>query len=236
MADAGGGHFYFAGSLVEIRDHLTSEVGEALDVSVRDVTLTVTAAKDVSVSALTPHPCEGHGARTAFKLGDLVSGQLARVVVRVRFPPGSLGAQAGLLFAISDADGVLAASGSYEPIGLAWQFASDADSNAQPRDRIVDRAVAEQFASRARQEAVGLNRSGDWRGAERALLSVSERIADYAGSDPELRALVNELSAVDAPRMAAPMAEMSRKAMHFASANLSRGRDSTGKSKKEWRG
>jgi len=232
MADAGGGHFYFAGSLVEIRDHLTSEVGEALDVSVRDATLTVTASKGVSVSGLTPHPCEGHGARTVFQLGDLVSGQLARVVVRLRFPSGALGAEAGLLFALSDADGVLSASGGFEVTGIAWHFASDADSHTQPRDRVVDRAVAELFASSARQEAVGLNRSGDWRGAERALHSVSDRIAGYAGSDPELRALVHELSFVEAPKMAAPMPEMSRKSMYFASTNLSRGRSSSGKSRK----
>jgi hypothetical protein len=194
--------------------------------------LTVTAPEGVSVRGLTPHPCEGHGARTVFRLGDLVAGQMARVVVRLRFAAGALGSEAGVLFALSDADGVLAAAGGFAPVGLAWHFASDADSHAQPRDRIVDRAVAEQFASRARQEAVGLNRAGDWKGAERALHSVANRISAYAGSDPELRAIVVELTVVQAPMMAAPMAEMSRKSMYFASANLSRGRDSTGKSKK----
>jgi len=232
MADAGGGHFYFAGSLVEIRDHLTSEVGEALDVSVRDVAFTVTAPKGVSMSGLTPHPCEGHGARTVFRLGDLVAGQLARVVVRLKFPAGGIGAEAGVLFALSDLDGVLAATGGFAPTGLAWRYASDADSHAQPRDGTVDRAVAEQFAARARQEAVALNRAGDWKGAERVLRSVADRISGYAGSDPELRALMNELRIVEAPRMAAPMAEMTRKSMHFASSNMSRGRDATGKSKK----
>jgi Ca-activated chloride channel family protein len=233
MADAGGGHFYFAGSLVEIRDHLTSEVGEAMDVSVRDATLTVTSPKGVSISALTPHPCEEHGALTVFQLGDLVSGQVARLVIRIRFPSGVLGADAGLLFALSDPDGVLAAAGSFAPTGLSWRFVSDAESHAQPRDRIVDRAVAEVFASRARQEAVGLNRVGDWEGAARALTSVAKRIASYAGSDPELRALVHELSFVETAKMSAPMPEMSRKSMYFASSNLSRGRDATGKSKKE---
>jgi Ca-activated chloride channel family protein len=232
MADAGGGHFYFAGSLVEIRDHLTSEVGEALDVSVRGVTLTITAPKGVAVSALTPHPRDEHGAMTVFQLGDLVSGQVARVVIRLRFPSGTLSADVGLLFALSDADGVLGATSGFVSTGLSWRFVSDAESHAQPRDRIVDRAVAELFASRARQESVGLNRVGDWDGAARALTSVAKRIASYAGSDPELRALVAELGTIEAPRMSVPMPEMSRKSMYFASSNLSRGRDATGKSKK----
>jgi Ca-activated chloride channel family protein len=233
MADAGGGHFYFAGSLVEIRDHLTSEVGEALDVSVRGATLTATPPKGVSVSALTPHPCEEHGAVNILQLGDLVSGQVARVVVRLRFPSGAFGTDAALLFALADTDGVLAASGAFAPTGLSWRFVSDAESHGQPRDRIVDRAVAELFASRARQESVGLNRVDDWDGAARALISVARRIASYAGSDPELRAFVHELSFVETARMSAPMPEMSRKSMYFASSNLSRGRDATGKSRKQ---
>jgi hypothetical protein len=232
MADAGGGHFYFAGSLPEIRDHLTSEVGEALDVAVRDAVLTVTAPTGVSARALTPHPSEEHGARTVFRLGDLVAGQLARVMLRLRFPAGALGSEAGLLFALSDADGAFASTGGFDPAGLAWRFASDADNHAQPRDRVVDRAVAELFVARARQEAVARNRAGDWHGAQHALLSVADRIARYAGSDPELHAVVNQLRVDQAPAMGAPMAEMARKTMHFQASNLVRGRDATGKSRK----
>ena len=39
MADAGGGHFYFIESAAQIRDHMTSEVGESLDVVARGVEL-----------------------------------------------------------------------------------------------------------------------------------------------------------------------------------------------------
>jgi hypothetical protein len=44
---------------------------------------------------------------------------------------------------------------------------------------------------------------------------------------------VDELSTIEAAKMSAPMPEMSRKAMYFASSNLGRGRDATGKSKKQ---
>ena len=232
MADAGGGHFYFAGSLPEIRDHLTSEVGEALEVALREAALTVTAPEGVSIRALTPHPLEMNGARSVFRLGDLVAGQLARVVLRVRLPAGAMGAEAGLLFALSDADGALAHDVGFAPIGLGWRFASDAENEAQPRDRTVDRAVAELFAARARQEAVALNRAGDWQAAARAVNAVADRIARYADSDPELNGLVAELRYQEAVKLAAPMAEMSRKQMHASAAYLTRGRDATGKSRK----
>ena len=39
MADNGGGHFYFAGDVVQMRDHITSEVGETLETVARGVVL-----------------------------------------------------------------------------------------------------------------------------------------------------------------------------------------------------
>src|SRR5262245_13662155 len=51
MADAGGGHFYFIESAAQIRDHMTSEVGESLEVVARGVDLLVDAPEGVSVEA-----------------------------------------------------------------------------------------------------------------------------------------------------------------------------------------
>ncbi len=64
MASAGGGHFYFIADAATIRDHITSEVGEALDVVARGVTLEVVAPDGVKVEALTPHPSRERAGRT----------------------------------------------------------------------------------------------------------------------------------------------------------------------------
>jgi Ca-activated chloride channel homolog len=232
MADAGGGHFYYAGSVVEILDHLTSEVGEALDVTVRDATLDVTAPKGVSVRALTPHPCVDRGARTQVSLGDLVADQVLKVVLRLRFPAGVLDSELGLLLSVSDPDQVLEKAGGFESMGIGWRFASDRESNAQPRDVTVDRVVAGLFAARARQEAVQLNRMGNWQAARDAIDGVARKIKRYAGSDPELLAIVQRLQVVEAPMMAAPMPEANRKQAYFASSNMARGKDAYGKSMK----
>ena len=229
LADAGGGHFYFAGSLPEIRDHLTSEVGEALEVVARDVVLTMTLP-GATVRPLTPHPADTFGGRTEVRLGELVAGQLARCVLRVRFPGGGDGSQVHATLGVSAADGALDGP-AFTPRTLEWRFADHAANDVQPRDRVVDRAVAELFAARARQESVALNRSGDWQRARRALEGVAERIESYAGDDAELRELATRLSA-EAPVAAAPMRESLRKSVHFAAANTARSRDAAGRSRR----
>ena len=104
MADAGGGHFYFAASVVEIRDHITSEVGETLDVVARDVTLEVTAPETVRVESMAPFRTEARGSRTLIRVGDLVSGQVVRIVLRVTFPFGEVGREIGALVGVTDRD------------------------------------------------------------------------------------------------------------------------------------
>jgi Ca-activated chloride channel family protein len=211
MADAGGGHFYFIATPEQIADHISSEVGEALEVVAHDVRLEITAPEGVSVRALTPNRTEAWGARTIVSVGDLVSGQESEVILSIRFPTGQAGRDIGALVAIADRDGVFAT----EPIPLAWRYADHAANDAQPRDRIVDRAVARLYAAAARQEAIRLNRHGAFDEAARQLRAVSERIRSYAGSDGELRVIVAELRD-DEDRLAREMRELDRKEMHFA--------------------
>ncbi len=233
LADAGGGHFYYIADAPQIRDAITSEVGETLEVVARDVNLEITARDDIRIEPISPYPATTRGNRTAVPLGDLGSEQVVEVVLRLSFPYGDLGRETGAIIALTDRDGVFAAGGSgeTEPVRLTWTYADDRANDAQSRDREVDRAVARLFAARARQEAVQLNRGGDFTHARRAMTATAERIAAYAGSDPELRELLTGLER-DATVFAAPMAEPSRKQMHFASANLLRSRDASGRSVK----
>jgi hypothetical protein len=60
---------------------------------------------------------------------------------------------------------------------LSWTHADPAN-DAQPRDADVDPAVATQFAARARQEAVRLNRAGDYAGARRVVDDQEEPLPD----------------------------------------------------------
>ena len=158
LADAGGGHFYYIADAPQIRDAITSEVGETLEVVARDVQLEITARDDIRIEPISPYPATTRANRTTVALGDLGSEQVVEVVLRLSFPYGDLGRETGAIVALADRDGVFGPGGTAptEPVRLTWTYADDRANDAQPRDREVDRAVARLFAARARQEAVRL--------------------------------------------------------------------------------
>ena len=229
MADAGGGHFYFVRDAATIRDHITSEVGETLEVVGREVTLEIVAPEGVDLEGLSPHPTTRRGMRTVVSLGDLVSEQVVDVVLRITFPYGDIGRETGLIAGLSDRDGVLGGSRRDADARLSWTYGDTAANDDQKREVEVDRAVATQFTARARQEAVRLNRAGDYRGAQHVLEATALRIRTYAGRDERMRELIRELTS-ERDAFAAPMPAVMLKEAHFASGNLARMRSATGQS------
>jgi Ca-activated chloride channel family protein len=228
MADSGGGHFYFVADAAQIPDHIASEVGETLEVVARDAELEILAGEGVEVESISPHRLDGRGTRSIVALGDLVSDQVVDVVLRLTFPYGQLGRETGLIIAVRDRDGAFEAAGIGDA-RLTWVWADDRANDAQPRDTDVDRAVARQFAARARQEAVRENKAGDYERARRVLEGTARRIRKYAGRDPEMRRLIAELEG-ETGTFAAPMSPLMLKEAHFSSANMARSRDMQGRS------
>jgi Ca-activated chloride channel homolog len=231
LADAGGGHFYYIADAPQIRDAITSEVGEALAIVARDVALEVTARDGLRIEAISPYPVTAAANRTMIALGGLVSGQIVEVVLRVGFPYGVEGDEIGAIVALADRDGVFGADDAAQPVRLAWTFASGQANDLQPRDADVDRAVAESFAARARQEAVRRNRDGEYEEARSMLRGTAKRIRSYGGRDHALTALIGALED-EAAIMAAPVPEPARKAMYYASANVLHSRDASGRSRR----
>jgi Ca-activated chloride channel family protein len=221
MADAGGGHFYFIADAAQIRDHIASEVGETLEVTARDVELEALAGEGVVVEAITPHPTAAHGSRSIVKIGDLVASQAVEVLLRLTFPYGEIGRETGLILGVGGASGPR----------LAWQYADDTENDRQPRQREVDHVVARQFASRARQRAVALNRQGEFEAARRELERTADRIASYTGHDRTLREIVDGLRD-EARVFSAPMPALALKQAHFMSVNVAHSRDHLGRSVK----
>ena len=230
MADSGGGHFYFIGDVNQMRDHITSEVGETLEVVAREVVLELTLPDSVRVEALSPFRLEQRGGRVLVYLGDMVSGQVLSIVLKLTFDFGEVGREIGTLVRVADRDRAFErARPALDAVTVAWAYADHGTNDAQSRDRDVDRVVARLYAERAKQTAVRLNREGRYDEAGRELEGVRQRVAAYAGSDPALQAIVSEL-VMDAPVYAAAMPEMDRKTRHYASSNLARMRTVDGKS------
>jgi hypothetical protein len=131
------------------------------------------------------------------------------------------------MFVLSDRDGVMRGEDK-----LSWAYADDAANDHQERDRAVDRAVARLFAARARQEAVGRNRSGDYDGARHAVEATARRIRGYAGRDPELRAILADLES-QVQELGVPMEEMSRKRMYAQASFVMSSREPDGKARRD---
>ena len=227
IAEHGGGNFYYIEDARQIPDYITSEVGEALDVVARGVAIEVSGPPHLEVDTLGVMPVDRRTDRTIIQLPDLVSGQELSVVIRLTFPFGQEDETIAAAFSVDDRTAVLDPSVAT----LRWRYASSDANDAQPRDRVVDRAVAAAFGARARREAVELQRRGDYDGAERAIRGVARRIKAYAGSDPELRAQLGELEEARVD-FAAPMPMAALKQAHFTSTNLLRSKDALGRSRR----
>jgi Ca-activated chloride channel homolog len=227
LAHEGGGHFYFIETPAQIPDLLTSEIGEALEVVARDVSLRIALPAGAYAESLNrfrqSRPRDG--AELRVELGDLVSGQEVRVVVRVRFPHGAIGARA-------KAELTLGAD-LFSPRGeIAWTYASHADNDHQPRDREVDREVAILYAARARADATEANRRGDFPAARRVLERTADRILTYAGDDRALRDLASSLRA-EIPRFAEEaMSPMVLKASFYLAESAAKSRSADGRARR----
>lgn len=225
MATAGGGNFYYIEDARQVGDFMTSELGEALEVVARDVRIEVTLPFGAQLEVLGSEPVERRGPEAwAVEIGDLVARQDRETVLRVNFPNGKPGESADVTVAVRDRDGAFAG----DRAAARWLYADHVTNDRQPRTPDVDRLVARLFAARARMEAVGLNKAGDFRRASTSLQGVAARIRGYAEGDQEMLALASELEGQALREVGVAMAPARQKAMYSDAAYLRRTRTADG--------
>ena len=228
LAMASAGHFYYVETPVQIPDYLTSALGEALDIVARDVTVTVRVPEGTTVGTLNRFSLRPNGAGTvSVSIGDLPARQEVSVVFRLQFPAGDQGQTVSAVFGIGDAAGALRAPDA----DRVWTYADHEANDTQPRNVVVDRAVAHLYAATAKADALELNREGRFDEARARLEATARRIAEYAGQDPELRAIVAELKERN-DIYSAPMDSRSMKSEYAASYNVHRMRNPEGKARR----
>jgi hypothetical protein len=160
-------------------------------------------------------------------LGDLVSGQQLDVVVALKFPKGHAGDTVAVEFGLAEWEGAFVAPRQ----AIGWSYATDRAQQGQPRELVVDRAVARLFAERARADALELNRAGKYKEARAALEKTARRIDAYAGGDAELEAIAEGLRGEGADYEQA-MNSKDQKVRYFQSYSISKNRMPDGKARR----
>ncbi|MEP7065672.1 MAG: VWA domain-containing protein [Gemmatimonadota bacterium] len=233
LADAGGGHFYYLERPEQIPELIASEVGEALEVVMRNAVVEVKLPPGVTghaLSLLRSRSRKSESGRVTLSVhpGDLVSGQELEVMIRLSFPTGSDGETIDTELSFGDESD----SSHVASAHLQFTYASHAENDRQPRNRVVDRRVAMLFAARARREAVEHQRTHDYDRARGVLVATANRISGYAGGDSELLAIISELQSDVLSHTNAPMQALEMKKRHFDAYNAERSRAASGKAKK----
>jgi hypothetical protein len=108
---------------------------------------------------------------------------------------------------------------------LVLRHVADAEVDRQTGDFDVTKRVGLLYAARAKREATALNRQGRFEEARRILERTAERIAGYAGADPELLQAVHELRDLAVVVLQAPLPAAVAKETTFASYRLMRSRE-----------
>jgi Ca-activated chloride channel family protein len=222
MAHEGGGNFYFIEGPSQIPEILTGELGEALEVTIRNAALELVLPNGVDAEPLSRfRHRRAHGDNELrIDLGDLVSEQEIAVVTKVTFPRGELGRSVGVRLTLTG-DGALTPR---EEGDVSWTYASHLENDRQSRNRDVDREVATLYAAHARAEAAEANRAADLERARRILERTAERIESYAGDDAELQRLAKELRASVIDFGEAQLTGTALKAAFFASEMVAKSR------------
>ena len=229
MAHEGGGNFYLIEGASEIPEMLTDELGEALEVTLRNASLAVTLPSGATAETLNrfrqARTAEPNGLRV--EVGDLVSGQGLEVVLKLTFPVGEVGRGVGVDFALAAGGDVLPDAKHRQE----WTCATHQDNDLQSRNREVDRAVAGMYAARARDEATEANRDQRYDDARHVLEATAQRILGYAGSNAQLRGIAEELVRA-VQEYGTPMSVMSLKAAGYAAHTALSASDSSGRARR----
>lgn len=228
MADAGGGRFYFAARPEELIEHMRAEVLEGLDVVGRGIAIEVRPHDRGRVEVLGGLESAWSGTALRVELGDLVARQSLDAVFAVVLPTGELGGARAFDVTIVDRDGNACA-----PVQtVRFVYAPGDVVDRQPRTVAVERRVARLYANEARIAAVALNRARRYPEARAKLIAVAERVAAYAGNDPEMNAIVREMRR-GAEEFGRAVEEMALKQAHSEVFFSSRSKSARGRSTRD---
>lgn len=192
MADKGGGHYFYLRGPDDLVPSFRQELGELLELVARDVTVEV-RVPGAAVELLNDYGSESLSDGVRVRLGELAARERKALVLKVTTRPAEVGAELPIEAVLMYREPDLGRGRELRFRPLSLRHAEDRRVDAQERDFAATKAVGLVYAARAKQEAATLNRQGRYEEARRVLERTAERIAGYAGADPELGEAVRQL-------------------------------------------
>jgi len=206
MAEAGSGHFYFIEQARQIPDFLTSELGEILATAARSARVRITAPQAIRIDCINGLPTLDE----AFDLGDLAEGSTIDLCFALGIPEsfeGPLPLHATLVW--TDLDGK-----EQTTVEEAAVTAGDGVSPPPPLNETVIGQVVKVRAARARDEALTLNREGQFKKAPALIEAEIDQLMKF-GDLPAVQSEVARLQGL-VNSFAEPMDAMDSKKMRSA--------------------
>jgi len=229
MAEQGGGNFYYVEQVEQLTDLLTSELGEALQITVRQPRVELAIPVGAEVTLLNRFEVDRSEDGHAVLLDDLTSGQAVELAFLVSLPPGVSAEHLTLGFVIRGGVGRVALAST----ALRWMYVPTPMFDSSPRDFMVETTVAKHLLARARREALEHNKAHRFGEARAAFARVAESLRPWARLNREISALLSGLPQERAG-YETRMSNVVLKAKSMAVYAGQRHRDPDGKARRDW--
>ncbi len=229
MADHGRGNAYYAEDPKQLLDILAGELGEALEVTMRNVVIEIRMPRGMSVTLVDRLPVTPRGeGGFDVTLGDLTSGQRVDLVFEVVLPAGRIGETLALPVALREgAEQGLIATGE-----ARWTYATPAEAAAAPRESGFEAQSARRLIARSEEAALNLNRAGRFDEAHRIYEELRVKLGALDPANEAVRAFEEDFQS-EVEQFSMPMGTVDMKRRYAGSAGLTRGRTLSGTARKD---
>ena len=152
MADVGGGRYHYIADARSIAAVFAGELGELLQLALRDLTISLRAPHTWRVSLLNDLPLEREGDWLTLRLGELSSREVKALLWQFELPAAQHGAAETLEITLR-----WQAADSRQTFEHTLRHTIDASANPGHEDARVQDELARVLGARARAEAVAHN-------------------------------------------------------------------------------
>jgi Ca-activated chloride channel family protein len=215
MADAGRGHFHHIPNAAAIPQVFAGELGEMLELALRDVTLSLRLPAGWQGSLMNDLPMERHGDWVRLPLGELASLESRTLLWELTLPASADGRVDEIEIRLDGVDAI-----SDLPFAVTINHPIETSALPGRPDQEVLDELAQMIGARARAEAVRYNKLGQYDLAGEAVRLAARSMPQTAAGQAAARELIDDV--LPGTSQAASPAQLKQ---HYArSRNLQRSR------------